>query len=150
MFASSPALSFGSNRLSASTYRDVDASTSLDGAGAHKLVSLLYAALVGQIARARGAIARKDTVEKGRAISHAMRIIDEGLRAPLDMAAGGAIASNLRNLYDYLLQQLTLANLRSDDAALGDCARLVDTLREGWEGIATAADSAASNTKAVA
>ena len=126
----------GSRRASATAYRDVGASTSLDGASPHKLVSLLYSALASQLAGARGALARRDVAEKGRAIAHAVRIIEEGLRAPLDMQAGGALASNLNDLYNYMVQQLTLANLKNDDALLAECMRLVETLHEGWNGIA--------------
>jgi flagellar secretion chaperone FliS len=132
----------GTRKPSATTYREVGAVTSLDGASPHKLVSLLYAALAGQIAAARGAIARRDIAEKGRAISHAVRIVEEGLNAPLDLHAGGAIAANLHDLYDYLVHTLTMANLNNDDAALATCARLIETLRDGWDGIADRADAA--------
>ena len=134
MFSSSPFL--GSGRASATAYREIGATTSLDGASPHKLVSLLYEALASQIAVARGALARHDVAEKGRAIAHAVRIIEEGLRAPLDMQGGGAIASNLRELYDYMVRRLTLANLKNDDVPLAECARLVETLGQGWDGIA--------------
>ena len=134
MFSSGQFL--GSRRPSATTYREVGASTALDGASPHKLVSLIYAALASQIAAARGALARDDVAEKGRAISHAVRIIDEGLNAPLDLASGGAIAANLHDLYDYMVHTLTMANLKNDDSTLSECARLVETLREGWDGIA--------------
>jgi flagellar protein FliS len=126
----------GSRKPSATAYRDVGASTALDGASPHKLVSLLYAALATQVANARGALVRSDIREKGRAITHAVRIIEEGLVAPLDMQAGGAIASNLRDLYDYMVHRLTMANLKNDEVALSECSRLIDTLREGWDGIA--------------
>lgn len=126
----------GSRRASATVYRDVGASTALDGASPHKLVSLLYEALTSQIAGARGALARRDVAEKGRAISHAVRILEEGLRAPLDLPRGGALASNLHDLYAYMVQQLTRANLNNDDALLTECMGLVETLREGWDGIA--------------
>lgn len=129
---------YGSRKPAALAYRDVDTSTALDGASPHKLVSLLYGALAGQIANARGALARRDIAEKGRAIGHAVRIVEEGLRAPLDLRAGGAIAANLHDLYEYMLHRLTLANANNDDAALNECARLVDTLRQGWDGMADA------------
>ena len=145
MFSTSQYL--GSRKPSTNAYRDVGASTALDGASPHKLVSLLYSALASQIANARGALARRDVSEKGRAISHAVRIIEEGLSAPLDMVGGGAIASNLRDLYDYMVQQLTLSNLKNDDAGLSECARLLETLREGWEGIA---DQAHADAKVAA
>jgi flagellar protein FliS len=120
----------------ATMYRGVNASTAIEGASPHKLVSMLYQAIAGEIAAARGAIVRKDIAEKGRAIGHAVRIVEEGLLAPLDVDAGGALALNLRDLYDYIVRRLTLGNLHSDDAALADCASLVQTLRETWDAIA--------------
>jgi flagellar secretion chaperone FliS len=138
MFSSSQNL--GSRRPSTTAYRDIDASTALDGASPHKLVSLLYAALASQIAQARGALARRDIAEKGRAIEHAVRIVDEGLNAPLDLRAGGILAANLHDLYDYIAHKLTLANVKNDDAPLAECALLVETLRDGWEGIADQAN----------
>ena len=134
MFSS--AHNFGSRRPSATTYRDVNASTAIEGATPHKLVSLLYQSIASEIAAARGAIARKDIAEKGRAISHAVRIIEEGLAAQLDIAAGGPLALNLRDLYQYLVHRMTMANLKTDDDALAECASLVEVLREGWDGIA--------------
>ena len=134
MFSSPPHLA--TRRPSAAAYADVGASTALQAASPHRLVSLLYEALASQIAGARGALSRQDIPAKGRAIAHAVRIVDEGLCAPLDLARGGAIAANLHDLYGYLVQRLTLANLRNDDAMLSECARLAETLREGWDGIA--------------
>ena len=123
------------DRRQFAAYREISASTGVEGASPHKLVSMLYEALAREIACARGAIARKQIGEKGRAISHAVRIVEEGLLAPLDMSAGGALAANLRDVYEYLVYSLTLANVNSDDAALAHGARLVETLREGWDGI---------------
>jgi flagellar protein FliS len=134
MFASaaSPARQHGQ----ASAYSQVLIATSVDGATPHRLVSLLYRSIAGEIAAARGAITRADIAEKGRAIAHAVRMIEEGLRAPLDIQAGGALALDLRGLYQYLVHRLTLANLKSDDAVLAECASLVEVLRDGWDGIA--------------
>jgi flagellar protein FliS len=134
MFNSAPQP--GSRAPMATMYRGVNASTAIEGASPHKLVSMLYQAIAGEIAAARGAIVRKDIAEKGRAIGHAVRIVEEGLLAPLDVDAGGALALNLRDLYDYIVRRLTLGNLHSDDVALADCASLVQTLRETWDAIA--------------
>jgi len=126
----------GPQRPYVSAYREVNASTAVEGASPHKLVSLLYQTLASEIAAARGAIGRSDVPEKCRAISKALRIVEEGLLAPLDLKGGGGLAANLDTLYRYLVQRLTLANLNSDDAMLAECSRLVETLREGWDGIA--------------
>jgi len=140
MFSSAPQP--GSRAPMSTMYRGVSASTSIEGASPHKLVSMLYQAVAGEIAAARGAVARNDIPEKCRAIGHAVRIVDEGLLAPLDLAAGGALALNLRDLYDYIVRRLTIANLNSDDAVLADCAGLVHTLRETWDAIAPQIEAA--------
>src|SRR4051812_47324679 len=127
----------GLQRPFVSAYREVNASTAVEGASPHKLVSLLYQTLGSEIAAARGAISRRDVVEKGRAIAKAVRIVEEGLLAPLDLKAGGDLAANLDILYRYVVERLTVANLNGDDAVLAECGRLVDTLREGWDAIAS-------------
>jgi flagellar protein FliS len=127
---------FGSRRPITGAYRDINASTAIDGANPHRLVSLLYGHLSSEITLARGAMARGDVALKGLSISRAVRVVEEGLNAPLNMVAGGELAANLRSLYEYLARRLTVANARNDDSALVECLRLVQTLREGWDGIA--------------
>ena len=134
---------FGMRKPNVTAYREVGASTAIDGASPHKLVSLLYGGLASEIARARGAIARGDVATKCAALSKAVRIVDEGLRAPLNMQAGDELAANLANLYDYMVRRLTVANLHSDDAVLAECAHLTDTLRQAWDGIADQVHAAA-------
>jgi flagellar protein FliS len=136
MFSSS-ASQLGHRAPMASMYRGVGATTAIEGASPHKLVSMLYQAVSGEIAAARGAIARGDVAEKGRAIGHAVRIVEEGLLAPLDLEAGGVLAANQRDLYEYIVRRLTIANLKSDDAVLADCASLVQTMHGSWDAIAT-------------
>ena len=126
-----------------STYKDVGATTAIEGATPHKLISLIYASLCNEITRARGALSRRDVPEKCRAVAKALRLVDEGLKAPLDLRAGGALAQNLHDVYEYMIQRLTLANLHNDDTMLAECARLAQTLREGWDGIADQVHAAA-------
>jgi len=124
-------------------YRNVDATSAVEGASPHKLVGMVYDAVTGEIATARGALQRRDVAEKGRAISRAVRLLQEGLMAPLDLEAGGDIATNLRALYEYTVFRLTMGNLHSDDAALAECADLMRTLSEGWAAIAAQVDAPA-------
>lgn len=141
MFSSS--FGTGTRPSFAGMYRNVNASTAVEGASPHKLVSMLYGAVGSEIAAARGAITRGDVAEKGRAIGHAVRIVEEGLLAPLDMARGGPLAANLRDLYQYMVYRLTVGNLKSDDSALADCGRVLETLRDGWDAIAPQVDGPA-------
>lgn len=134
MMFTAPTNAYAANngRAMPGAYRQIGVTTAVDGASPHKLVSLLFDALMSDIASARGAMARGDIAEKGRAIGHAVRILQEGLIAPLDMQAGGAIASNLRDVYDYVVTRLTVANLRNDPQALVECQELITPIQEAW------------------
>ena len=69
-----------------------------------------------------------------------MRIVDEGLSARSTWRAGGKLAADLRDLYSYLAMRLTHANLHNDDAALDECGRLIDPVRQAWASIASQVD----------
>lgn len=127
----------------AGAYRLVGAATAVEGAHPHKLVSLLFDALLGEIVQARGAIARADVAEKGRAIRHAVRIIEEGLLISLDLDRGGELAANLHDLYQYIVRRLTHANLHGDSDALVECGKLLASIHAAWESIAPQARMAA-------
>ena len=126
---------FTSVQSRANAYRRIAAETSVQSASPHQLVGLLYDALLQSIAAARGALARKDIEAKGVAIGKAVRIIEEGLKAGLNMAQGGDIAVNLRGLYDYSVQRLTHANLRNDAGALEEVTQLIEPLADAWKQI---------------
>jgi flagellar secretion chaperone FliS len=119
----------------ASTYRHVGIETGVSGASPHQLVSMLFDGVQDSIAQARGAIQARDIATKGRAIARAMRIVDEGLQGALNAQAGGTLALDLRDLYQYITVRLTHANLHNDDAALAECARLIEPVRSAWRTI---------------
>lgn len=100
----------------------------------HQLVAMLFDGLFESLAQARGAIRSGDAAAKGRAIGRAVRIVDEGLRGALDLQSG-ALAHNLHDLYAYVTLRLTRANLKGDEAALDECASLLQPLREAWTAI---------------
>lgn len=124
-----------SSRAAASAYRRVAAETRVQGADPHQLVELLFEGLLQAIAGARGAITRGDTAGKGAAIGRAVRIIEEGLKAGLNLREGGEIAANLHNLYGYSIGRLTHANLRNDIAALEEVHGLIEPLAKSWQQI---------------
>jgi flagellar protein FliS len=122
-------------------YSRVGVETSVVDASPHKLVALLFDGLFESIARAKAALAAGSVQVKGAEIGRAVRIVDEGLRASLDLRSGGALASDLQALYDYVTVRLTQANLRNDAAALDECAALLQPLREAWTSIAPQVDA---------
>jgi hypothetical protein len=67
---------------------------------------------------ARHHMASGDIAAKGNAISKAISIVDNGLKASLDAKAAGAagteLVNNLSALYDYIIQRLLYANLHHD------------------------------------
>ncbi len=121
-----------SNR-SAAVYKKIDVETIVDTASPHKLVSLLFDALLQALALAKAAMERGDTSQKCRHINHAVRILEEGLIAPLDLEQGGEVAANLRSLYGYCVIRLTLANLRNEVALLSEVRDLIHPIFDGWK-----------------
>lgn len=117
----------------ASAYKTVGAQSSVDGADAHQLIVLVFDGLLQALNAARGALMRGEVALKGEQIQRAVRLLEEGLKGGLDMARGGALASQLRALYDYCIERLTLANLRNDGEALAEVVRLVTPVAEGWK-----------------
>jgi flagellar protein FliS len=122
-------------RAIASLYQTVKVDTGVHAASPHRLVEMLFEEFLASSARARGAIRSGDVQEKGRAIGRAVRIVEEGLRAGLNLQAGGALAQDLHELYRYVTRRLTHANLASDDAAIAECIALIQPLHDAWHAI---------------
>ena len=49
--------------------------------------------------------------------------------------AGGEIAENLGNLYNYMQERLVVANLRNDESILDEVASLMVEIKMGWDGM---------------
>ena len=135
MFASTLSSRIASRHLPSTLYNQVGVETRVSGADPHQLVAMLFDGFQEAVAQARGALRSGDLAAKGTAIGRAVRILDEGLRAGLDLRAGGTLARDLDDLYRYLGLRLTVANLRNDEAALDECQRLMQPLREAWASI---------------
>ena len=140
MFSATFSSSNPQARQFAGAYHHLGVQTQVDAATPHGLVALLFDGYFAALARARGALRSGDTAAKGQAIGHAVRIIDEGLKAALNLEAGGKLAADLADLYAYVALRLTQANLRNDEAALDECSRLIAPLREAWTAIAPEVD----------
>lgn len=131
-------------RQSAGLYQQVGVESQLANATPHALVAMLFEGFLEALAQARGAIRNRDAAAKGMAIGRAVRILDEGLRAGLDVRAGGSLARDLGDLYAYVTHRLTLANLRNDEDALAECQRLMQPLRDAWLAIGAEAGTGAA------
>lgn len=133
----SPQLSTRPGRANpfANAYHQVGTQTALATATPHRLIEMLFEGLMDALAQAKGAMRSGQVEVKGRALARAARIVDEGLRASLDLRDGGPLAADLHALYGYLSMRMTAANLRNDEAAIDECQRLVTPLKEAWHAI---------------
>jgi flagellar protein FliS len=116
-------------------YSNVSLESSLSAADPLKLILMLYQGALLAVASAKNQMSRGETAAKGASISKAIMIIGEGLRASLNIEAGGEIGQNLASLYDYMNNRLFLANLNNDPAMLDEVGRLLTELQGAWESI---------------
>jgi flagellar protein FliS len=116
--------------------------TGVSSASSHQLVLMLFDGFDEALVQARGALQSGSVETKCRGIGRALRIVEEGLKANLDLAAGGALAADLNDLYGYVAVRLLHAQLHNDEAALEECLRLVRPLRDAWAQIGSAAHHA--------
>ena len=115
-------------------YRKVGVQTGVENASPHKLIQMLLEGAIEKVQLARGYMERGETAKKGETVSWAMAIVD-GLRSSLDIGRGGEVAENLDALYDYMLRRLAEANLANDLGMLDEVAKLLNEIRDGWNGI---------------
>lgn len=115
-------------------YANVGLETDVNSAHPHRLIALLFDGALLALARARHGMLAKDIAARGSAISKAIQIIDEGLKAAL-VDGGGDLASNLRALYDYMGRRLLFASLKNDLGAVDEVSRLLNELKEAWNAI---------------
>ena len=135
------------------SYKRINVETSAPTMDKHQIVKLLYDGLLENLMVARGALERGDVAAKGQAIGKAVRIIEEGLMTGLDRIDGGEIAANLHTVYQYCSKQLTLANLRNDDALIREVQALIEPIAQSWGtiksgGVAASVVAAEADAKA--
>lgn len=115
-------------------YQKVNGVAQTSVASPHRLVQMLMQGGLDRLAQAKGAIARKDVAQKGILIGKAIDIIG-GLREGLDLENHADTLVDLDNLYTYMSRRLIEANVKSDPAIIDEVARLLITVKEGWDAI---------------
>jgi len=100
----------------------------------HQLIQMLLDGALGKLSVVKGLLKRNDTAKKGEIIGQAMSIVS-GLRLSLDMEAGGDIAVNLDNLYEYIERRLLEANIKNDIGIIDEVVSLLREIKTAWESI---------------
>ena len=115
-------------------YQKVNGVAQTSEASPHRLVQMLMQGGLDRMAQAKGAMARNDIAQKGVLIGKAIDIIG-GLREGLDLENHGDSLAELDSLYTYMSRRLVEANVKSDPAIIDEVARLLITVKEGWDAI---------------
>ena len=96
---------------------------------------------------ARRHLAGGQVAARGMAISKAIAIIENGLKASLDMKSGGELAERLAGLYDYMRLQLLQANLKSIERPLVEVHQLLGELKDAWAQVGESRQAGPASTR---
>lgn len=118
-----------------SAYQRIGVETGVESADPHKLILMLFEGAHEALAKARMHMQHNEIAEKGQMISKAIMIIDHGLKASLDMNAGGDLAIKLQALYDYMTHRLLVANIQSNTEIVNEVNMLLSELHGAWKEI---------------
>jgi flagellar protein FliS len=115
-------------------YKSVDLRAAVETASPKELISMLVDGALTAMAKAIGAIERKDISARTEQLNKANDII-LGLKDFLDHEQGGEIAANLDALYDYMVRILIQANRNNDEAKVQEIMNLMLQIKSGWNGM---------------
>lgn len=122
-------------------YQKVGLESAVLSASPHQLVVMLFDGAYSALVRARLFLEQGDIPAKGEALSKAINIIDNGLKAGLNMEADSDLPANLAALYDYMVRRLLHANLRNDVEAIVEVKGLLNNIADAWKQIGPNATS---------
>ncbi len=130
---------YGQAQRALHAYATVGVESGIEAASPHQLVLMLFEGALIAVSDARRHLRDKQIAARGMAISKAIMIIENGLKASLDMNSGGDLAQHLASLYDYMRNQLLSANLHAADQPLEEVHQLLGSLKEAWAQVGGAA-----------
>ena len=116
---------YGSNNLQ--RYKAVKIQT----ASPAQIMIMLYDGAIRFSLIAKKKIEEKDYAAKGTYIGKVQAIVSE-LMSSLDFSIAPELCSRLEQLYIYMIEQLTVANLELTTEPIDVVVDLLKTLRDGW------------------
>ncbi len=99
-----------------------------------KLILMMYDGAIKYINMAMECMEKNDVSGQGVYIQKARDVINE-LMVALDVEKGGEVCRNLERLYQFILRQLTLANIKNESKPLSSILRILRPLRQAWDQI---------------
>lgn len=101
-------------------------------ASPHRLILMLYDGALTNINRAKQALDSSQRADAHKFIQKAQAIVFE-LMACLNEEQGDIIAKNLKEIYFYLVNQLTQANIHKNKELLVESETILRDLRQTWD-----------------
>jgi len=101
------------------------------------LVRLLYRGAIDSVVSAKQHLASGQIEERSKSIAKAQAILSE-LTNSLNREAGGQLANNLCELYDYMQRRLNTAAIEQQAAPLIEVEALLRELYTAWQEISRA------------
>lgn len=102
-------------------------------ASREQILLMLYEAAIKFTKLAIQAIDEKKIEARGTNIIRALDIVIE-LQATLDHKVGGELAVQLEQLYVFMIEQYTKANIKGEAEPLKANLKVLENLYEGWKG----------------
>lgn len=121
-------MSYGSQT---SSYREME----LHAASPERLVVYTFEQLVVNLERARLAMERNNLELRVTSLRRARGLVGE-LLATLDFDKGGALATQLADLYQYMMYELVDVGQRGDIRCVRKLVNIATSLRDGFQGAA--------------
>lgn len=112
-------------------YQTVAVHGGVAAADPHRLILMLMDGALERIASAKGAMENGAPEARARLLHRVVAIVDE-LRGSLNLTAGGELATNMADLYEYCGRQILRANLESRTDLLDEVSHLLREIRSAW------------------
>ena len=118
-----------SNNYGVNKYKQTSVTTASKG----QVLLMLYEGAIKFCRQAIEATKTNRRADKGIYILKIQDILNE-LSLTLDHNVGGDISKELEKLYNFMVMQITEANIKNDPMPLEVTLKLLETLYDGWKG----------------
>lgn len=121
-------------RGSIQAYKKVSVDSQLSAASPHKVIQMLMAGAVERLVQGKAAMEQGKIAEKGERLGKALDIVI-ALRGCLSMDDGGDVAQNLDQLYEFMITQISLANINNDPEVIDNVVDILKEIKSAWDQI---------------
>jgi len=115
------------------TYANIGLETAVSGARPEQIITLLLDGALAAMTKASLYMQAGNIPERCAAISKAIEIVEAGLKASVNRASGGTLASHLITTYDAVLHHLLQANLHASPDSLALARLVLLPVAQAWK-----------------